>query len=110
MNHSPLGGQTSDREGLRQTVAALRDAFPDLHPTIEDMVAEGDRVVLRDIVSGTHQGAFAGIPPTGKRVMVTRIGIFRVADGKIVEYWSVVDMLGMMQQIGAIPASEEARA
>jgi predicted ester cyclase len=72
--------------------------------TIEDLVAEGDTVVVRDTTRATHRGAFAGIPPTGKEVRVARIALFRLADGRIAEHWGQVDMLGLLQQLGAVPA------
>jgi steroid delta-isomerase-like uncharacterized protein len=93
------------REGAKQYVAALRAAFPDLHMTIEDKIAEGDRLVTRWTARGTHMGEFQGIPPTGKQVRVAGTDIDRIADGKAVECWSHVDELGMMQQLGAIPAA-----
>ena len=91
------------REGAKQYVAALRAGFPDLQITIEDQIAEGDRVVTRWTACGTHMGQFQGIPPTGKEVRVVGTDIDRIADGKTVECWSHVDELGMMQQLGAIP-------
>jgi steroid delta-isomerase-like uncharacterized protein len=83
---------------------ATFDAFPDLQRPVEDLVAEGDKVVARWRSTGTHQGDFQGMAPTGKRIETTGITIFRVADGRIVEEWSESDMLGMLQQIGAIPS------
>jgi steroid delta-isomerase-like uncharacterized protein len=91
-------------------VAALRDAFPDVHITIEDQVAEGDRVVTRWTARGTHTGAFQGIPPTGKRGSMTGIDINRFADGKVVECWTNADDLGLLQQLGVIPTPEIAGA
>jgi predicted ester cyclase len=78
-------------------------AFPDLHHTIEDMIAEGDRVVTRLTAEGSNTGQFYGMPATGKPVRVSEIAIFRIADGKIVEQWPQSDALGMMQQLGMIP-------
>jgi steroid delta-isomerase-like uncharacterized protein len=92
------------REGAKEYVAALRAAFPDLHITIEDQIAEGDRVVTRWTARGTHRGEFQGISPTGRQVRVAGTDIDRIADGKAVECWSHVDELGMMQQLGTIPA------
>lgn len=94
------------REGAKQYVAALRAGFPDLHITIEDQIAEGDRVVTRWTARGTHTGQFHGIPPTAKQVRVAGTDIDRIADGKTVECWSHVDELGMLQQLGAIPGSQ----
>jgi steroid delta-isomerase-like uncharacterized protein len=103
VNRTPLPGQSPDREGVRQTVAALRTAFPDMQVTVEDLVAEGNTVVVRDTTRAIHRGAFAGIPPTGKEVRVARIAIFRLADGRIAEHWGQVDMIGLLQQLGAVP-------
>jgi steroid delta-isomerase-like uncharacterized protein len=89
--------------GAKRYVAALRAAFPDLHITIEDQIAEGDRVVTRWTARGTHAGEFQGIPPTGKRGSMTGIDIDRVADGKVVECWVNSDDLGLLQQLGVIP-------
>lgn len=94
-------------EGTKQYVAMLRAAFPDLHISITDQIAEGDRVATRWIAQGTHTGAFQGIPPTGKPVRVTAIDIDRVANGKVVECWTNVDELGLLQQLGVVPAPEQ---
>jgi hypothetical protein len=77
----------------------MQTGFPDLHETAEDMVAEGDKVVMRRTATGTHQGELAGMPPTGRKVKFTMMVIFRFADGKIVEAWWSFDMLGMIQQL-----------
>jgi steroid delta-isomerase-like uncharacterized protein len=99
-------------EDLKQFFVMLRSGFPDFQGIIEDLfAAEGDKVVLRFTFRGTHQGEFMGIAPTGKQVIMPGIDIFRIADGKLVELWNQEDMLGMMQQLGAIPEpgqSEEA--
>ncbi len=92
-----------DLQGLKQFVTVVTAVFPDWHPTIEDMIAEGDKVVVRFTGSGTHKGEFMGIPPTGKQVTITAIAIQRIAGGKIVENWLQADMLGMMQQLGVVP-------
>jgi predicted ester cyclase len=81
-------------------------AFPDEQTTFEDQIAEVDKVVSRMASTATYTGEFQGIPPTGKQFRVTGIWIDRIADGKIVERWGVVDMLGLMQQLDAIPAPE----
>ena len=81
----------------------MHTAFPDIQMNVEDMIAEADKVVARVSVSGTHQGEFMGIDPTGNRVAITGIDILRIADGKIVEHWGNFDDLGMMQQLGVIP-------
>ncbi len=95
------------REGVKQFYATLRAAFPDLHFMIEDQIAEGDRVVTRWTARGTHIGVFQGLPPTGKQVRLTGIDIDRIADGKVVECWPNADELGMMRQLGVLPAPEQ---
>ena len=92
------------REAFKQLAAGYYTAFPDLQEATEDEVAEGDKVVRRVTWRGTHQGEFGGIPPTGKPVTVTGMRIFRIEDGKIAEEWAIDDALGMMQQLGVIPA------
>lgn len=96
--------QTNTREGHKQFFAALRRAFPDLEITVEDQIAEGDKVVTRWTARGTHEGEFMGLPPTGKRAVISGIDIDRVADGKLVECWTKSDDLSLLQQLGAIPA------
>jgi steroid delta-isomerase-like uncharacterized protein len=85
-------------------VTMYRSAFPDMRVTIEDLVAEGDKVAARWSVTGTHRGELMGIPATGKRVTVTGIEINRFAGGKLVEHWESFDQLSMMQQLGVVPA------
>lgn len=92
------------REGDKQLIAMLRAAFPDFSATIEDQIAEEDRVVHRLRAQGTHQGEIFGVPPTGKRVEVSGININRFVDGKLVEAWGIIDVLGVLVQIGAMPA------
>ena|SRR5437899_2971856 len=104
LDHSAPPGTPSGRGGVIQFFTMFRSAFPDLHYTIEDQIAEGDKVVTRNIWRGTHQGAFLGLPPTGKQVTVTGIDITRWAGGKAVEHWANQDLLGLMQQLGAFPA------
>jgi steroid delta-isomerase-like uncharacterized protein len=91
-------------EGLAQFVSMMRSAFPDLRITVEDDMAEGDKVVTRWTGQGTHQGELMGIAPTGNQVTMTGITIHRIEDTKIVEEWSNWDALGLMQQIGAVPS------
>ena len=95
-------------EGVRQFIFMLRAAFPDLHVTVEDVIAEGDKIVQRWTGRGTHQGELMGIPPTGNRVSVAGITISRFEGSKVTEEWEVYDMMGMMQQLGVIPSSEQA--
>ena len=85
----------------------FRLAFPDVSFTVEDMIAEGDKVVDRMTWQATHQGPFMGIPPTGNRLTVTEIHINRIAEGRIVERWAQPDLLGLMQQLGAVPAPDQ---
>jgi steroid delta-isomerase-like uncharacterized protein len=98
-----VGVPPFDRATHKRLLAAFRAAFPDQQVTIEDLIAEGDKVVNRATYTGTHRGEFQGIAPTGKRFTISGMNISRIADGKVVEDWTVLDMLGMLQQIGAIP-------
>ena len=90
-------------QGARDYAAAGFAAFPDLQWTVEDQLAEGDKVMTRLTQRGTHRGAFMGIAPTGKHVTMTGINICRIEEGKIAEMWQNLDTLGLMQQLGAIP-------
>jgi predicted ester cyclase len=103
VNHSAPPGIPADREGLKILTAMFRGAFPDSHFTIENMVAEGDKVATRKTFHGTHGGDFMGMPPTGRVVSMGLIDIVRVSDGRVVEHWAMGDSLGMMQQLGVIP-------
>jgi steroid delta-isomerase-like uncharacterized protein len=102
------GSLPLDREGHRQMIAHFQGAFPDGRNTSEELLAEGDKVVQRWTFRGTHRGAFQGIPPTGGQVTLTGISVWRVEDGKIVESWHELDNLGLMQQLGTIPAPGQA--
>jgi steroid delta-isomerase-like uncharacterized protein len=104
VSYEPTSGETRGIEGARQFAATFREAFPDLQCTIDDMVAEGDKVVMRFRGSGTHQGETEAFgPATGKRMEMTGITIKRLSEGKIVEAWTNFDALGTMQQLGLIP-------
>jgi len=94
-------------EGAKGFVTAMRSAFPDYHYTAEDEISEGDRVVHRWTARGTHEGAFQGIPPTGKQITLRGISIYRLANGKLVEGWTTADLLGLLQQLGAVPTPGE---
>lgn len=96
-------GIPRDREGVKQLTIAMRTAFPDFKATIDDIVAEGDKVVVRQTWRGTHKGEFMGVPPTGKRVSFGVFDVIRFAGGKGVEHWGLMDSMGLMQQLGAIP-------
>lgn len=104
IDHTLPAGFPTGPEGTRQAISITLAGFPDLRVTIEDMIAEGDKVVIRFTTHGTQQGTFGGIPPTGKQVAVSTIEITRVADGKIAEDWGLDDRLGMLQQLGLVPA------
>jgi steroid delta-isomerase-like uncharacterized protein len=82
----------------------LHRAFPDLQITVEDLIESGDKLVVRNTVTGTHQGEYMGLPPTGRSVTYNEIFIFRFADGRIAETWGVVDVLSQMKQLGVIQA------
>lgn len=96
--------QALDRAGYKQAISMFLDAYPDSRFPIDDIVTEDDRAAVRHSLQGTHLAAFQGIPPSGKSVVVPAIIIMRVADGKVVEAWLSADLLGMLQQIGAIPS------
>ena len=103
VDHNPAPGQAPGIEGIKQALTEYRSAFPDLEITVEDMIAEGDKVAARITATGTHKGEFAGIPATGRRATISVIDIVRVVDGKAVERWGVEDNMGLMQQLGVIP-------
>jgi steroid delta-isomerase-like uncharacterized protein len=108
INHNPVPGETPGREGLKAYVSNLRIAFPDIRFTIEDLLADEDKVITRWSARGTHKGEFAGIPATGRSGYITAINIHRIQDGQIQEGWLNWDALGLMQQLGAIPTAESA--
>src|SRR5215207_8070422 len=111
IDHSPpLPGMGPGRAGVRKANATLRAAFPDTIHIIEDLLAEGDKVVTRLRGRATFTGEILGIPPNGKVVEITGISIHRIAGGKLVEHWANADQLGLMQQLGALPAPEQAPA
>ena len=89
---------------MKALFGTLRGAFPDLHLKAEDVIAEGDKVVVRDTVTGTHRGEFIGVPPTGKEVTYDEIFIVRFVNGRMAEASGIVDRLSLMQQLGVIPA------
>lgn len=97
------GPDAVDREGWTAFFQAFRTAFPDARFTVEDRVAEGDRVAARLTMRGTHLGSLNGIPATGRTITVTGMSIERVVDGRIVEGWNENDALGLMQQLGVLP-------
>ena len=103
IDHSLPSGAPGGIEGPRQNISMFLGAFPDLHLTLEDIIAEGDKVAVRFTATGTHQGDLMGIAPTGKHVTATGINIIRYENGKSTEGWANFDDLGMLQQLGAIP-------
>lgn len=105
VDYSPLPGQAPGLEGLKASFGAFLRAFPDARASIEDLVAEGDRVALRFAYRGTHLGEFLGMRPSGKRFSVTGIAMFRVREGRIAEHWVELDQLGLLQQIGSMPVA-----
>jgi steroid delta-isomerase-like uncharacterized protein len=96
-------GMPQGREGVEMITTMLHTGFPDFRATIEDIIAEDDRVMVRMTWSGTQTGEFMGMPSSGKAMSIAIVDIFRLAEGKIVEHWGVMDMMGMMQQLGAMP-------
>jgi steroid delta-isomerase-like uncharacterized protein len=104
VDHNPPGPDIAPgREGLKQVFTEFNSAFPDMTLTVEDQVAEGDKVVSRLRFSGTQQGEYIGMPASGKSVSIGVIDIFRIEEGKIVERWGESDTLGMLVQLGAVP-------
>ena len=102
--HYPGSPTPLTREEQKEAAKASYAGFPDFHHTIHDVIAEDDKVVFRTTDRATHKGEFQGIAPTGRGVEFGVIGIFRIAGGKIAETWLEADLLGLMQQLGAIPA------
>jgi predicted ester cyclase len=103
VNHSAPPGVPPDCEGVKQLTVMFRRAFPDSYFTVEDMIAEGEKVVTRKTFHGTHEGEFMGIAPSSRSVSMGLIDIVRVSEGRVVEHWSMGDNLGLMQQLGVIP-------
>lgn len=103
VDHDPAPGQEPDREGMKQFVSTLRTAFPDLQIAPGEMVAEGEYIAFNYTISGTHQGEFVGIEPTGKQVSVRAMEMVRIADGQIVERWGITDEMGLLEQLDALP-------
>ena len=102
--HAPVPTGATGAQALKQVWAVLLRAFPDLHVAVEDVIAEGDKVVVRNTVTGTHQGEYRGVPATGKSVTYNEIFVVRFAGRRIAEIWGVVDVLSQLKQLGLIPA------
>jgi steroid delta-isomerase-like uncharacterized protein len=96
-----INGEAVGRAGLTRAAARVRSVFPDLLVTVEDVVAEGDRVVTRFTARATHRGPFMGVPPTGKSITLAAVHVDRIAGGRIAERWETVDMLAVLRQLGA---------
>ncbi len=107
VEHDPLPGQGAGKEGVLDRFSLLVTALAPRF-TIEDVVAEGDRVVVRWTNSGTHVGEFAGIPATGRPFTISGIDIYRVVDGLLCEHWHVIDQLSMLGQLGLLPEAADA--
>lgn len=105
-----LPGMPPGPEGNKMLITAYRNAFPDLHFTIDEQIAEGNTVVTRWTAHGTHNGELAGLPPTGKPATVVGMGVDRIENGKIVESWGLFDQFGMLQQLGVIPAPGQSQS
>jgi steroid delta-isomerase-like uncharacterized protein len=103
VDHAVASGAPAGIEGVRQTITMFLGAFPDLSMALEDLVAEGDRVVARWTMRGTHRGASLGMPPTGKPLSLPGVSVLRIAGGKVVETWVAFDQLGMLRQLGLAP-------
>jgi steroid delta-isomerase-like uncharacterized protein len=109
-HNPPIPDLAPGREGVKQANALLLTAFPDATHTIEDQIAEGDKVVTRMTVRGTFVGEYLGIPPNGKQITAQGIMIHRVAGGQLVEHWAMADNLRLFQQLGVIPPLEQSEA
>ncbi len=110
VEHEEFPGISQDREGVKDFFRLLRSGFPDVHFTAEDVISEGELAAARFTMTGTHEGEFMGVPSTGKQVTVSGIDILRVRDGKCVEHWGQFDAMGLLQQLGALPAPAEAQS
>ena len=111
VEHDPNGlPAPTGPSGLKAVVTMLRAGFPDCRQTIEDLVAEGDRVAARLTFHGTHQGPFLGVAPTGKRISITEMIFYRFAHGKVAEVWTSRDDVGAMRQLGLLPEASPAHS
>ena len=106
IDHSNLPGFSPGREGIKQMIAMYRGVFENAQVNVQSMIAEGDEVVSRCTIRGTHVGPYLGIAPTGKQVTITVLGVDRVVDGKVVEHWEHFDPLVLMQMVGFVTSPE----
>jgi predicted ester cyclase len=105
VRHDPgLPFEVRGPEGVKKLHDALMPAFPDMELPLEDFVAEGEKVLVRLTIHATHTGAFGDLAPTGKRIEVPVLDLFQIRDGKLIEHWALLDNLGMLRQLGALPA------
>jgi steroid delta-isomerase-like uncharacterized protein len=104
--HHNSQGTYCGRDQFKEELREFRDNFPDLEIRIESQIAEGDTVVNRVLMTGTHEGPFAGVPASHKKVKASGLAMFRFEDGKIAEHWAEYDLVGMLGQIGAMPYEE----
>ncbi|MEV7401479.1 ester cyclase [Streptomyces sp. NPDC091267] len=102
--HAPVPSGVAGVQALKNVWTVLLGAFPDLHVAVQDVVAEGDKVVYRNTVTGTHRGEYLGLPPTGRSVEYGEMFVVRFDGGRIAEIWGVVDVLAQMRQLGLVPA------
>ncbi len=112
LNHdtsAPPPGWPRGPQGARVVIQTYRSAFPDVHYTIDQQVAEGDKVVTYWTADGTNTGSLMGMPPSGKHIRISGISIERIENGKIAETWVNFDLLGLLQQVGAVPMPQQAK-
>ena len=103
VTHITAWGMPNNREGFKHSIASLRTAFPDLHCTVDDEIRDGDKFAAHWTMRGTHKGLFLGNPPTGRPVEVQGIIFARISNGRIVEDWTLIDQMGILQQLGFVP-------
>lgn len=101
--HTPAPTPVPAPQAIKGVWATLLRAFPDISVTVEDIISEGDKTVFRNTVTGTHQGEYRGLPPTGKSIKYQEIFIVRFSGGRIAEGWGIVDVVSQLQQLGAGP-------
>jgi steroid delta-isomerase-like uncharacterized protein len=105
VDHDPFPGTTGDLAGLKDFVAQIRAAFPDLQVAVDDVIVEGDRLAARSTLRGTHEGDFMGAPGSGRKVEVSGYDFVRMQDDQAAEHWGVIDSAALMEQIGTAPAA-----
>jgi steroid delta-isomerase-like uncharacterized protein len=103
VDHNPLPGTSADLAGLKDFVAQIRAAFPDLQMTADDLIVEGDRLAARSTMRGTHEGDFMGIPASGKKVEVSNYDFVRFENDQAAEHWGAIDSDALMEQLGVAP-------